>query len=147
MYVGGGISYFSNGSGKRPSGGSVCPEAAGTATSERRQKKRLVFETLARLKLDKDILALLSSGSEALLLTDVRKGVNTILFLEAQIAQTGICSACVSALETESWDTRNVDPALRVVAAGTRENSRVPANRLSEPTPRVEAAAWREASR
>jgi hypothetical protein len=40
-------------------------------------------------ELNKDILAFLSSGSEAPLLSDVRKAVNPIFVFGAQIAQRG----------------------------------------------------------
>ena len=64
-----------------------------------RQKKKLAFETLPEFELNKDILALRSSGVKPPVLTDVRKAVNTIFVFETQITQTGICSACVSALQ------------------------------------------------
>ena len=44
-----------------PAGGSVCPEVEARPTSEMRQKKKLVFETLQEIELNKDILALRSS--------------------------------------------------------------------------------------
>jgi hypothetical protein len=59
MYAGGGISYFSSGSAKRPLGGAacnavalragVCAEAIATKTNEPRQINSVVAETLEDL--------------------------------------------------------------------------------------------------
>jgi hypothetical protein len=69
-------------------GVSPWPEAAASATSETRQTKKFVFETLTQLKPNKDIFRTSTFWNGDSFLPDESRSVNLIFIFEAQIART-----------------------------------------------------------
>ena len=68
-------------------GVSPWPEATASATSETRQTKKFVFETLTQLKPNKDIFRTSKFWNGDPFLAAVCSGVNLIFIFEAQIAR------------------------------------------------------------